>query len=118
MSLILSAMLSLSADGVTVPPVVYVSESPEPAAMGAVACHEAFQGIPDNRQRYCPDGFTGAIVYGPLTQYWTEHVIAHESYHLAHPGVGPDPSDPFSERAATAYACSIRPHVYLCGGAK
>lgn len=115
LNLILSAMLSLSSDGVPVPAVLYVEQSPETAVMGALACHPDFVGIPDNRQRYCPAGFVGAIVYGPYGgSYWFEHTIAHEAYHLQHPGAGPDLNDPFREREAHAYACSIRPKVPGC----
>jgi len=116
LDVVMAAMLALAAEGVPVPTVLYVPESPEPAVMGALACYEGAKSVPHNFQEYCPDGYTGAIVYGPFySQYWFEHVIAHESYHLAHqvPAAG---NDPFREREATAYACSIRPHVYLCKG--
>lgn len=119
MHVMMDSLLRLHREGVAVPPVRFVAQSPEPAVMGGLACHPDFRGIADNRQHHCPPGFVGAIVYGPLGgSYWFEHVVAHEAYHLQHPGAGPDLNDPFREREATAYACSVRPLVALCGGAK
>ena len=108
---IMWAMRYLHSVGVAVPAVMLTNAAPPVLDAAGLACAPAFETIVTGSQSSCPPGYEGMLVYSgrvggdlPLAI----HVVAHETAHLMHQVKYTD-ADPFNERAATQYACSITP---------